>query len=278
MAKSTILLCWRFGRGLRVAATEFVAPRDHTEKVLVDIWADLLGVEHIGVFDNFFDLGGHSLLAGQVLAEFANAFQVSLPIRTLFEAPTVDALARRVDQERAMPTDDPTLKIARMADQGSQAVSFVQEQMLRMERELPGLPQFNLSIAYRLQGPLNVAILERSVDDVIRQHDSLRTGFAWVNERPVASIASAADTSSSIIVEDLAARMPAANNRVKALLLKKAELRAEQEAWTPFDLRRSSLFRIAPLADRRRRPRPDSDLAPYHRRWLVDRSVLRGRF
>src|SRR5262249_54916657 len=79
-------------RGLRVVETEFVAPRDSTEEVLADIWADLLEVEDIGVFSNFFDLGGQSVLAGQVLARVANVFGVWLPIRALFEAPTIEAL------------------------------------------------------------------------------------------------------------------------------------------------------------------------------------------
>ena len=77
-----------------------MAPRHFTETVLRDIWTDLLKVEDIGVFDNFFDLGGHSLLAGQVLARVANVFGVSLPIRALFEAPTVEALAKRIDEAR----------------------------------------------------------------------------------------------------------------------------------------------------------------------------------
>ena len=73
-----------------------------------------------------------------------------------------------------------------------QPLSVMQESILRMERELPGLPQFNLSFAFRLQGPLNVAAFERSVAEIVRRHDSLRTSFAWKNGRPVASIAKGA--------------------------------------------------------------------------------------
>ena len=63
--------------------------------------------------------------------------------------------------------------------------------MLRIERDLPGLPQFNLPFAYRLQGPLNVPALKRSLAEVVRRHDSLRMGFAWAGEVPVALIAPA---------------------------------------------------------------------------------------
>ena len=86
----------RIRQNLKVAGSEFVGPRDTTEEVLSRIWAGLLAAEKIGVFDNFFDLGGHSLLAGRVLARVAEAFGVSLPLRALFEAPTVAALARRI--------------------------------------------------------------------------------------------------------------------------------------------------------------------------------------
>ena len=108
---------------------------------------------------------------------------------------------------------------------------------------MPGLPQFNLPFAYRLQGPLNVPALERSLAEVVRRHDSLRTGFGWAGERPIALIAPASEVDSSLVIEDLAAGTPVGNDRAKALLLKKAELRAEQEAWTPFDMTRAPLFR-----------------------------------
>jgi len=115
--------------------------------------------------------------------------------------------------------------------------------MLRIERELPGLPQFNLRVAYRLRGSLNVAALERSLAEVVRRHDSLRTGFAWLDELPAALITPANDVKSSLIVEDLAARAPVKNSRVKALLLRMAELAAEQERLKLIDTKHPPLFR-----------------------------------
>ena len=227
----------------RLAGSEFVAPRDSAEKVLADIWVDLLKIEDINVFDNFFDLGGHSLLAGQVLARVANAFGVLLPISALFEAPTVETLARRIHEAGETQSNERALRIARVEGDAPQPVSFVQEHVLRIERELPGLPQFNLPFAYRLQGPLNVPALQRSLAEVVRRHDSLRTGFAWVNGRPVAIIAPFPEIDSSLVVEDIAPQRAIENDRAKALLLKKAELRAEQEAWTAFDMARAPLFR-----------------------------------
>jgi acyl carrier protein len=72
----------------------FVAPRTPTEQALAEIWAQILKMEQVGVHDNFFALGGHSLMATQVVSRVRNTFQVSLPLRSLFENPTVAELAR----------------------------------------------------------------------------------------------------------------------------------------------------------------------------------------
>jgi amino acid adenylation domain-containing protein len=226
---------------LTVATSESVAPRNTVEQILADIWALLLGIDKVSVFDNFFDLGGHSLLAGQVLARVTNAIGVSLPIKVLFEAPTVEALARQVDKARETQPNDTSLEIAPVEGGGPPLVSIVQEHLLRIEREIPGLPQFALPFAYRLQGALNIPALERSLAEVVRRHDALRTRFAWVDEQPVALVAPVAKSGPFLVVEDLVAGTK--NKRAKALLLKKAGLRAEQEAWRPVDLTRAPLFR-----------------------------------
>jgi acyl carrier protein len=77
----------------------YAPPETATEELLAGIWSDLLGRQRVGVFDDFFDLGGHSLLAPQVLARIEETFQVELPLRTLFEAPTVAQLAARIEEE-----------------------------------------------------------------------------------------------------------------------------------------------------------------------------------
>ena len=231
-------------QGLRVADSEFVAPRDSTERVLAGIWSDLLRVEKISVLDNFFDLGGHSLLATRVLGRVASAVGVSLPLRALFEAPTIAGLARRIDRERELQVNERALDIARVEVNGHQPVSISQEHVLRIERNLPDFPQFNLPFTYRLQGPLNVPALERSLAELLLRHDALRTGFAWADEQAIARIMPAPAVSPPLVVEDLTIEAPARKNRAMTLLLKKAELRAEQEAWTSFDLTCAPLFRV----------------------------------
>jgi len=75
-----------------------VAPRNETERLLAGIWREVLGVNQVSVFDNFFALGGHSLKATQVMSRVSSVFQIDAPVRTLFEAPTVSDLAKAVEE------------------------------------------------------------------------------------------------------------------------------------------------------------------------------------
>jgi thioesterase domain-containing protein/acyl carrier protein len=83
---------------------EFVAPTDRTERILAEIWADLLKVENVGIHDDFFDFGGHSLLAIKAVARIRDAFEVDLPLATLLHAPTIAQLAKMLRKERCAPT------------------------------------------------------------------------------------------------------------------------------------------------------------------------------
>ena len=110
-----------------MAGTEFVAPRTPPRKSWAKFGCDLLKIDNIGALSNFFDLGGHSLLAGQVLARVARECGVALPIQVLFEAPTLEALARRIDAAGDMQWDEPLLEIARLEGNGPQPVSILQD-------------------------------------------------------------------------------------------------------------------------------------------------------
>jgi amino acid adenylation domain-containing protein len=221
-----------------------VLPRNSTEQELADIWAEMLGVRQIGASSNFFDLGGHSLLAGRVLARVASVFGVSLPTRTLFDASTIEALAQVIDETRRTRAGMPALPAAQVQGESTGVVSIAQERVLGIEQALPGLPQFNVPYALYLEGPLDIAALEQSLAEVMRRHDSLRTGFSSIDGRPVAKIASFADIGQPLIaVEDVAPGLAIRNKRAKALLVKKAELLAEESAWQPFHVSKAPLFR-----------------------------------
>ncbi|MHB0770043.1 amino acid adenylation domain-containing protein [Bradyrhizobium sp. 5.13L] len=217
--------------------------RRFTEKVLSDIWIDLLKVESIRVTDNFFDLGGHSLLAGQAMARVARAIGVSLPIKSIFEAPTIEELAGRVDEAAAARPHKPAAIGPRLGASGPPALSIAQDQMLRIERNLPGLPLFNLPFAFRLQGPLDSAALAKAIDDVVRRHESLRTAFAWNGDEPEGRIVPPRTLGRVMTIETIGDGRPHNNKRRKALELRKIDLLIEQEIYTPVDNARAPLLR-----------------------------------
>src|SRR5262249_25751522 len=202
---------------------------------------------HIGVEQDIFALGVDSIAVMRMISRLRERFGVDFSFKDIFDAPTVAALAARLELSKKRSTSpsflDPAADIAHLEGDNPQPVSIVQERMLQIEREVPGLPQFNLPFAYRLRGPLNVVALERSLSEVARRHASLRTGFSWVGGEAVARVSAAIAVTSPLIVDDLAACAPAGNSRAKELLLRKAELEVEREALKPFDVSQAPLFR-----------------------------------
>lgn len=228
---------------------EMVSPRSELERQLAGIWADILDIDQIGVDQDVFALGVDSLAMTHMILRLEERFGVDFSFEDIFNAPTVAALALRVESSEKGSTDpllsssDPTMETACVKGDGPQPVSIVQERMLRIERKLPGLPQFNLPFAYRLQGPLNVRALKRSLADVVRRHASLRTVFAWRDEVPIALVMPDVDVKPGLVVKDLAARTRVGNSRVKELLLTRAKLEAEQASLEPIDINHAPLFR-----------------------------------
>jgi len=228
---------------------KLVPPRSELEWQLAGTWAGLLELSQVGIDEDIFALGADSITVTQMLSRLRARFGVDFSLKDIFDAPTVAALAARLESSErdaaagSLSLSDVQTDIARVEGDGPRPVSILQEQALRIERELPGLPQYNQPFAYRLQGPLNIPALERSLAEVVRRHEALRTGFSGTDEPPVALVAPAVDVNSFLVVDDLAALAPARNGQAKALLLKKAQLEAEQEALTPFDMNRAPLFR-----------------------------------
>ncbi|HEY0735446.1 MAG TPA: amino acid adenylation domain-containing protein [Herpetosiphonaceae bacterium] len=149
-------------------------PRTPTEELLATIWATVLGRERIGLHENFFDLGGHSLLATRVIARVRAAFQVDLPLTSLFESPTVAGMARQVEvalhvqQALTIPPIYPT-----GADRGP--LSFFQHRFWMADQQDRGNPAFNMPTAVRLRGALDLPALEHSLNVVVERHAALRT-------------------------------------------------------------------------------------------------------
>jgi amino acid adenylation domain-containing protein len=216
-------------------AEAFVAPRSATEEVVAGIWATVLGVEQVGVHDNFFDLGGHSLMAVQVMSRLRHALQVEVPLRALFDVPTVAGLAQYIETAYQTEQGIPTSPIVPRPRTGEIPVSVIQEQLWNFDRLLPDTGLFNIPCTIRLTGRLDVVALEQSLNEIIRRHEILRTTFTTVDGRPVQTITPAARF--SLRVEDLCA-WPETEQEAEVQRL------AEAEARYPFDLALGPLLRV----------------------------------
>ncbi len=169
--------------------SEYVAPRTPEEEVVAGIWAGVLRVERVGVYDNFFVLGGHSLLATQVVSRLREAFHIPLPLRSIFEKPTVAGLAVEIANVRSGRDSTSTWKtIQPVSRDRNLPLSFAQERLWFLQHWLADQetqPSYNLSLAPRFLGPLDVNALQRALSELVRRHEALRTIFPTVDGQAV---------------------------------------------------------------------------------------------
>ena len=218
----------------RPVDAQTTAPSDPVEELLAGIWADVLGLGRIGVHDDFFALGGHSLLATQVVSRIRGALGVELPLRVLFETPTVAALAgavRAARSESALQAP-PLVPVPR---DGALPLSFAQQRLWFLDQLEPGSPAWNMPLAIRLTGEAAVERLTRIFAVVVQRHEALRTTFSTRAGQPAQVIAG--EMRPPLAVVDLAG-LPAAEREERALRL------AREEALHPFDLARGPLLRL----------------------------------
>ncbi len=212
----------------------FTAPRTPVEELLAQIWAEVLRLERVGVYDSFFELGGHSLLATQVLARIRQALEVDLPLRVLFRAPTVAGLAQAVEQEIQEAQGLSIPPLARREAAGDAPLSFSQQRLWFMDQLQPLSSFYNVATAVRLTGDLDVAALRQAGDEIVRRQESLRTVFALRGEEPVQVVQEPMPL--DLPLEDLRS-FPAGERQAEAVRLVTAE------ANRPFDLGRGPLVR-----------------------------------
>jgi NRPS condensation-like uncharacterized protein len=147
-----------------------------------------LDLAQIGIHDNFFALGGHSLLATQLVARVRDICHLELPLRALFEHPTIAGLAQVIDQERRAERQLLAPPIAPVSGSGALPLSFAQQRLWFLHQLLPDSPAYNIPVAVRFSGSLNIQALEHSFQEVINRHEILRTTFELVDDKPVQRI------------------------------------------------------------------------------------------
>ncbi|HST60055.1 MAG TPA: condensation domain-containing protein, partial [Longimicrobium sp.] len=195
-----------------------------------------LVVERVGVEENFFDLGGHSLLATQVISRVRVAFGVEVPLKALFEAPTVAGLAGRIEALRGTGTvpAPPILPVAR--DGSALPVSFAQQRLWVVDRIEPDSPAYNMPFPLRLRGALELPVLRASLDALVRRHETLRTTFAEQGGVPV-----------QVVHPPRSVPLPMVDLRSLPEEARQAEAKrlSGAEAMRPFDLAAGPLLRGA---------------------------------
>ncbi len=225
---------------LRALAEDYVAPRTPVEEVLAGIWAQVLGVAQVGAHDHFFELGGHSLLATQLMSRLRELLQVEIPLRAIFEAPTVAALAEHVEiaQRSAAGVQAPPIRPA--PRDAALPLSFSQQRLWFLDQLEPGSPLYNIPDAVRLTGRLDLDALGRCLDEIVRRHEALRTTFVTVDGRARQVIAPVGAVAVPLPTLDLR-HVPADRREAEVLRL------ATEEAQRPFDLARGPLLRATLL-------------------------------
>ncbi|MBZ4422002.1 non-ribosomal peptide synthetase, partial [Myxococcus sp. RHSTA-1-4] len=225
-----------------VIEDEYVAPRTPAEETVARIFAEVLGQTRVGANDDFFALGGHSLLATQVVTRLRTQLEVELSLRSLFESPTVALLAERIQGASSKATTEgpPLERLPRGSDtEATLELSFAQQRLWFLEQLQPGQIAYNIPVALRLTGALDVGVLSRTFAEVVRRHEALRTTFVTRDGRPVQSI-QPAPAEWLLPVEDLSALEPSAREAA-------VQRRFTEEAHRVFDLEHGPLLRTVLL-------------------------------
>jgi amino acid adenylation domain-containing protein len=165
-------------------APDHVPPRTPVEELVAGIWAEVLGVEGVGVSDDFFHLGGHSLLATRVLSRVRDATGAEVPLAALFEERTVAGLAAAVERGRPGGGDRVEDRIPRRGTDGPVPLSYTQERLWFLDRLAPGIAAYVIGRTYRVAGALDAPALARALSEVVRRHQALRTRFTAGEDAP----------------------------------------------------------------------------------------------
>ena len=221
----------------------YVAPNTPTEEILTGIWQDILGLTKIGINDNFFKLGGHSLLATQVIALIRKTFNLELPIRSLFDAPTIALLAQVIEEETNQIKKPSIISIAEnLSTDQLIPISLTQLELWFVDQFYPENSVYNLPLVYQIKGELNIAILEASLKEIVKRHQILRTNFIYQQGQVYQKINPEIVIDFSVI--DLQNFQPDERETIAKKL-------ASEEINQPFNLSKDLLFRskILKLSD-----------------------------
>ncbi len=218
----------------------FVEPRTPIAAAVAEIWQRVLGLERVGNDDNFFRLGGHSLLAARTATQVRERFEIDISVRALFEHPTLDAFSAQVEALAGETVGDEP-EPARIEPERIYPLAFSQRPLLVVGELAAETATYNGAHAIRIDGDVDLGVLEAALTDVIARHEPLRTVFSWD-----------ADELAQVVLDDWPAALEVVDLGGIPGEERDAELqrRLRAELRVPFDLRRdlmirATLFRLA---------------------------------
>ncbi|WP_353769880.1 condensation domain-containing protein [Okeania sp. SIO1F9] len=167
-------------------STEYVAPQTETQKVLAEIWKAVLGIEKVGIHDHFFDLGGHSLMATQVVSRVRQTFNIELPLTKLFENSELVSLSQEIEVYLAQSQRIETVAIQpRDKNENPPPLSYPQQRLWFIEKMDLSSNAYNQPLTLHLVGKVDYVALQKSINQIIARHETLRTTFSEINGTPV---------------------------------------------------------------------------------------------
>ncbi|KIF71354.1 NRPS NcpA, partial [Streptomyces sp. AcH 505] len=212
----------------------YTAPRTTAEHVVTTIWSDILGIDTIGVHDNFFALGGHSLLATRVTSRLRQQLGIDVPVRTLFTSPTPATLAVAM-RELAAADEAPLVPVDRT--DGSLPLSFAQQRLWFLDQLTPGSAEYLVPFGLRIRGELNAGAMGAAFTALVARHEILRTRFVTDDSGRPSQIVDA-PWSVTPVVHDVRTVSPGEDRERTAQEIMAAEARR------PFELDSGRLLRV----------------------------------
>ncbi len=210
--------------GKIVIGTVYEAPRNKLEESLVEIWKEVLGIDQVGINDNFFELGGHSIKATSFVAKVFKELNIEIPLRQMFQTPTVRELARFIKKS----DEEIYTAIEPVEESDYYPLSSAQKRLFFIDQFNKESTSYNISAVLVLKGKVNREQLENAFKKLIQRHDSLRTSFAFLDVEPIQRV-----------------HLEVA---FKIQYIEANEIELEQiiDEWIqPFDLSQAPLFRVA---------------------------------
>jgi amino acid adenylation domain-containing protein len=216
--------------------TPYAPPRSLIEEGLAGIWAEVLGLDHVGIHDSFLDLGGHSLAATRVTSRIYADYQVDLPLTQLFKTPTIAALTDYIERLHPSHCKVKHSPIRPVSREENLTLSFSQQRLWFLSQLEPDNPVYNEPKALRIRGSLDIDNLKKALDAIVARHEVLHTIFSSIDGNPVAALN-----------ENRSVALPLIDLSERPTVHREAEVRhlLREVTHRPFNLGRDLMLRAA---------------------------------